>query len=94
MVLNAAQSINIPSLRPGKAGFNRKLLLLSGAGAVSFAAAGSMLNGGLHLLSLEAALLPLQLAAALYGMKAFGRDRTPGPWDQVIPAERQGAKYL
>lgn len=89
MVLNAALTAKVTSLRRKKAGFNQKLLLLSGAGAVSFAAAGNMLDGGLHLLSLATALFPLQLAAALYGLKVFGRDRIPGSWDQVIYPEQQ-----
>ncbi|MCH9714795.1 MAG: hypothetical protein K0U63_09650 [Cyanobacteria bacterium] len=42
------------------------LLLLAGAGALSFAAAAAIPHDGLHPLALMAALLPLQLAALLY----------------------------
>jgi hypothetical protein len=42
------------------------LLLLAGAGALSFAAAATIPHDGLHPLALMAALFPLQLAALLY----------------------------
>jgi len=42
------------------------LLLLSGAGALSFGLAAAIPYDGLHPLALMAALLPLQLAALLY----------------------------
>ena len=42
------------------------LLLLAGAGALSFGIAAAIPHDGLHPLALMAALLPLQLAALLY----------------------------
>ncbi|MCP9906627.1 hypothetical protein KBY72_05470 [Cyanobium sp. BA5m-21] len=42
------------------------MLLLSGAGALSFGLAAAIPHDGLHPLALMAALLPLQLAALLY----------------------------
>ena len=68
-----------------KIGFYHKLLLLSVAGAVSCAAGGSIPEEGLDLPS---------LAAGLFGLKAFGRDRTPGSWDQAIIPEQQETRYL